>query len=148
METALQLKTILLSLALATSLPTFGQEPDKRTPLERYEADTRFTLYMCKMTLKLALAKSELGKEQDEQSDWSACIRNGKATAKASFEKALPTVKKAKAKEALKSYQVAFLAAADGIAPGPEERRISYDQRQQMLEGRVTEAWARFEVEK
>jgi hypothetical protein len=148
MEITMRLRPLLLSLILATALPAFAQEPDKRTPLERYEADSKVTLYMCKLTLKLALAKSEAGQSQDEQSDWIACIRNGKTTTKASFDKALTAVKKSKAKEALKTYQVAYMAAIDGIAPGSDERKINYEQRQQSLEGKLTEAWARFEIEK
>jgi len=148
-EPALRLKLLLSGIALATALPASGQEQtDRRSPLERYEADTKFTLYACKLVLKLAVAKSEAGLEQDEKSNWIACIRQGKTTAKASFDLVLPTLKKIKAKEALKSYQVAFMTAVDGIAPGPSERQISYEQRQQSLEGKLTEAWARFEVER
>jgi hypothetical protein len=144
----LLLRFFLWSIVLATAFPTFGQESDKRTPLERYEGDSKFTLYKCKLTLKLAIAKSELGREQDESSDWAACIRDGKATVEARFDPALSTIRKAKAKEALKSYQVAFVVALEGIAPGSDERRINYEQRQQALDGRLTEAWARFQIEK
>ena len=140
----MRLRTLILSFMLAVTLPTLGQEPDNRTPLERYEADSKSTLYL----FKLALIKSDGGQAQDEKSDWAACIRNGKTTAKARFDKALLTVKKSKAKEALKTYQVAYMAAIDGINPGSDERRINYEQRQQSLEGKLTEAWARFEIEK
>jgi hypothetical protein len=56
-------------------------------------------------------------------------------------------VKKPKAQETLKSYHVAFVTALGGISPGIDERRVSYEQRQQALKDKVTEAWARFEVE-
>jgi hypothetical protein len=67
--------------------------------------------------------------------------------AKANLDRALRTVKKAKAQEALKSYHVAFITALEGVTPGREERKLSYEQRQQALEDKLTEAWARFEVE-
>ena len=120
LEITVRLRTLILSFMLAVTLPTLGQEPDNRTPLERYEADSKSTLYLCKLTFKLALIKSDGGQAQDEKSDWAACIRNGKTTAKARFDKALLTVKKSKAKEALKTYQVAYMAAIDGINPGSD----------------------------
>ena len=57
-------------------------------------------------------------------------------------------VKKAKAQEALKTYHVAFVSAIEGLTPGYVERKIDYEQRQQALEGKATEAWARFEIER
>ena len=102
---------------------------------------------MCKLGLQLALAKAELGQQQDEKSDYPGCIEQGKATAKLNLDKALRTLRKAKAQEALKSFHVAFVGALEGVRPGSNERKISYEQRQQALEGKLTEAWARFEIE-
>lgn len=133
------------------ALISFGtlaaNEPDKRTPIERYRGDGQFSLMMCKITLKLALLRSEAGSQQDEKSDYSGCISDGEAKAKANLTTALKAVKKAKAQEALKSYHVTYIAALKGIRPGVDERKISYEQRQQALEDKLTEAWARFEVE-
>jgi hypothetical protein len=83
----------------------------------------------------------------DEKSNYTGCIEDGKKDAKQNLESALKSLKKPKAKEALKSYHVAFVTAIDGINPGMDERKISYEQRQQSLDGKLTEAWARFEVE-
>jgi hypothetical protein len=143
------MKLILASTSLVLALQTAfaAGEPDKRTPLDRYQGDTQYPLLMCKLTLRLALAKTEGGVQQDDKSDYSGCIAKGKETAKASLDKALRTVKKVKAQEALKSYHVAFVGALEGIRPGNDERKINYEQRQQALEGKVTEAWARFEIE-
>lgn len=136
-----------ISLVLAFQLSFAADEPDNRTPLDRYQGDTQYALLMCKLTLRLAVAKAEGNAPQDEQSNYSYCISKSKVTAKASLDKALRTVKKPKAQEALKSYHVAFVSAVEGIRPGADERKISYEQRQQVLEGKVTEAWARFEIE-
>lgn len=57
------------------------------------------------------------------------------------------TVKKEKAREALKSYHVAFITALEGIVPGFDEMKIAYQQRQQALSDKVTEAWSRFQIE-
>jgi hypothetical protein len=129
-----------------TSVQAAG-EPDGRTPLERYQGDGEFALITCKISLRMALGRAELGQEQDDNSDVAGCIEKGKSATKKSFDAALRTVKRAKAKEALKSYHVSLVGALEGIRPGSSERKISYEQRQQALEGKLTEAWARFEVE-
>jgi hypothetical protein len=139
-----------LTVLFATILVMYAagaQEADKRTPLERFRGDGQFSLMMCKINLKMALARSELGQAQDEKSDWSTCIKQGKEAAKVNLSAALKTVKKVKAQEALKTYHVALITAIDGIAPGAQERKLSYEQRQQALEGKLTETWARFDVE-
>lgn len=141
------LTTILAVILIVMSSLATAEGPDKRTPLERYNGDGHFSLVMCKLSLRLALSKAELGEAQDEKSDYAGCIEHGKATAKENLVKALRTLKKSKAQESLKSYHVAFVTALEGIRPGSDERKINYEQRQQALEGKLTEAWARFEVE-
>ena len=141
-------RLIYVIAALLISASSFAaDEPDTRTPLERYRGDGQFSMLMCKISLRLALAKAELGEAQDEKGDYVGCIERGKATAKQNLAKTLRAVKKTKAQEALKSFQVSLVTALDGIRPGIDERKINYEQRQQALEGKITEAWARFEVE-
>jgi hypothetical protein len=142
------MKSIIASIGLLLALQaSFATEPDSRTPLARYHEDSQFALVKCKLTFKLAIARADVGVQQDEMSDYSACIAKGKMTAKTNLDKALRTVKKLKAQEALKTYHVAFVTAVEGIRPGGDERKMNYEQRQQALEGKVTEAWARFEIE-
>lgn len=138
--------TILASLLIATC-SFAAEEPDKRSTLERYQGDGQYSLLTCKLNLRSALLKAELGQAQDKDSDYAGCIESGKVTAKQNLAKALRAMKKAKAQESLKSYHVAFITALEGIRPGSNERKISYEQRQQALEEKLTEAWARFEVE-
>ena len=102
---------------------------------------------LCPVRYKLAEGRAERGIEQDHESNYQACIAEGKATARSSLDKALRAVKKSKARDALKSYDVAFVAALEGIRPGADERNINYERRQQSLRDKVNEAWARFEVE-
>jgi hypothetical protein len=137
-----------LIFSLASHVAFGADDSDKRTPLERYRGDTQFALVMCKLSLRVALAVAAGGGQQDDKSDYASCIRKSKASAKSSLDMALRTVKKPKAQDALKSYHVAFSTAVEGIRPGPDERKISYEQRQQSLEEKVTEAWARFEIER
>ena len=145
---AMKMPLVALLLASLVGVEVFGaEEPDNRTPLERYQGDGEFSLLMCKISLRMALDRAALGEQQDEKSDVAGCIEKGKSTTKKSLELALRTVRKAKAKEALKSYHVSFVGALKGIRPGSDERKISYEQRQQTLKGKLTEAWARFEVE-
>jgi len=140
--------TLAVVAMFAISSAFAADKPDEGTPLERYQGDAGRALFMCKLTLHLATAKAEAGRPQDEDSDYSGCIRRGLITAKGNLDRALRTIKKAKGQEALKSYHVAFVSALEGIRPGDSERKISYEQRQQALEGKLTEAWARFEVER
>ena len=146
---------LLVPLLAVTLNAAAAEEPDKRPPIDKYYSNSSFQLTICKATFKLAQSQAELAtaggtvkETPGVSSDFRGCIANGKAEAKANLDKALRTVKKAKAQEALKAYHVAFVTALEGIVPGSAERRISYEQRQQALEGKVTEAWARFEVER
>jgi hypothetical protein len=140
-------KLAAVLLAIASVCAFAADAPDKRTPLERYAGDASYALVQCKMALKMAMLNAELSAEQDAKSDWASCIREAKQKAKTNLQAALRAVKKPKAQEALKSYHVALVTALDGIAPGLDERKISYTQRQQALDEKVTEAWARFEIE-
>lgn len=138
---------MLVACALVIAASAVRGEEDNRSPLDRYRGDTQFALMMCRIKIGMSEAKVKAYEQQDETSDFVGCIREGKAKAKASLTAALKTVKKAKAADALKGYHVAFSTALDGIVPGSDERRISYEVRQRALDGKVTEAWARFEVE-
>lgn len=140
-------KLILIIVGMLISAHSFAaDEPDKRNPLDRYHGDSQYYLMMCKLSLTIAISSNALG-ETNKDGDYKGCINKGKETVKKSLSAALRTVKNPKAKEALKSYHVAFATALDGINPGSDERKINYEQRQQALEEKVTEAWARFEVE-
>lgn len=131
--------TFLASLLIATS-SLAAEGPDKSTPVERYHGHTSVSLFLCKVTQSAALVTGDTQKSV-------SCIKDAKAEAKQNFDKALRTLRKPKARDALKSYHVAYVTALEGMALGFEERKISYEQRQQALEDKLTEAWARFEVE-
>jgi hypothetical protein len=79
--------------------------------------------------------------------DSAKCIRESRDSGKALFDAALKAAKKPDAKSALKSVHVAYLASLEGIAPLPDERVGGYQQRQAVLATKLTEAWARFDVE-
>lgn len=138
--------SLLLCLSIATTC-LGADEPDKRTPLERYRGDGEGYVLICSLSLKLALARAEHGVPQDNTTDFAGCIHERKAWAKAAFDKALKSVRKTKAQEALKTYHVALITALEGIRPGIEELKVNYEQRQQALGSKLTEAWTRFEVE-
>ena len=50
----LLLASVVLAVAFQSSFAV--DEPDNRTPLERYRGDTQYALVMCNITLRLALA--------------------------------------------------------------------------------------------
>ena len=143
------MKLIVASFALliaATSLHA-ADETEMRKTLERYRGDTQVALYLCQTSLRIAVLKANVGKPMTEENDYPACIEQGKAAARAGLERALKVAKKPKLKEALKSFQVAYISAIEGIRPGTEEIKINYEQRLQRLEDKLTETWARVEVE-
>ncbi len=138
---------ILVGILITTSSTSFATETqDKNTSLGGYKRMGSL-IVTCKIILRLALARAEGGLEQDKQSDYVGCIKDMKALAKENLDKALRKVNKSKTQEALKSYHVAFITALEGIRPGSDELKINYEQRQQALQDKLTEAWARVEVE-
>lgn len=102
---------------------------------------------LCQATFSLANARAAGGADPGPDGDYRTCIDSGKKSSKADLAAALKSMKKPKAQEALKTFHVAFIAAIEGIVPGPVEKKTNYEQRRQSLSGKLTEAWARFEVE-
>lgn len=150
------MKTYPLAAALlAIAFCAHAAEADpKQTPLEHYRSETNFNVTLCGLKYKLALEKAKAAsmgvpdaEKQDEKSDFNGCIRQAKADGKASLDKAMKTVKKPAAREALKTYHVAFIATIDGVRAGDNEMRMHYDQRQNALKARMDDAWARFDIE-
>ena len=136
-----------LFLTALTSIFVMTASAAELTPAQQYRGLANGAIFMCKLNLQNALLNAQLSNPLDEKSDYRACIATGKVTAKENFDKAMKTVKKPQAKEALKTYHVALVSAFDGIVPGTDERKINYERRQQDLDGKLTEAWARFEIE-
>ena len=119
--------TAFIVLLLTTLTASAADEADNRSPLDRYRGDSQYHLLMCSMSFKMAALKADGGQPQDEKDDYAGCIKKGKAESKANLDKALRTLKKPQAREALKTYHVAFVSALEGIFPGADERRISYE---------------------
>jgi hypothetical protein len=122
-------------------------EPDHRTPLNTYHADTLALIQICSLEFRITNSLAEGGQPPSEDADYRKCISERGVSARAELKAAILTVKKEKAREALKAYHVAFIAALEGIAPGVDEPKILYQQRQQTLNDKVTEAWAKFDIE-
>lgn len=137
----------LASAALALFLACGPAAAQQQTPLEKYQEGTNYALLACGLTFKIAQAQAELGKAT-EDGDYRACITQNVEQAKKNLTPALRTVRKPAAQAALKAHYVAFATALRGIDPGVNERKISYEQRQQALSDKVTEAWEKFEVER
>ena len=138
---------IAIAFTLASLANAIAQEPDKRSPIDRYRGDTVYTLMMCQISFYNAQTNAMVDKAQDQASDYESCIEKGKGTTKLAFDAALRTIRKPAAVEALKAHHVAFVTALQGIRPAVEERKGAYRQRQQVLEERLTATWARIEIE-
>lgn len=125
-------------------------------PFESLRATLNGHLYLCKLAMKLELARAEADRANvaipDESSatkveSSASCVKEKRTLGRAEFAKYAKMIKKKAALDALKSAQVAYLAAMDGIQPQSGERRGAYEQRQSLLETKLDEAWAKFEVE-
>jgi hypothetical protein len=126
-------------------VPHARANDSNQTPLDKYRSSTESGLGLCSAIFSI---QSKLADDGQPMKDNTAqCITTVKAKAVTNFKAAILTVKKDKAQEALKTYHVAFISAIEGITPGLDEPRIIYQQRQQALAGKVTEAWSRFEIE-
>lgn len=118
-------------------------------PVEKYRATTRLHVYMCQLKLKTAWAVGATtleGMKANPDTNWPGCLEDGQKELRVDFAAALRAVRKPAAIAALKEYQVAALSALAGVAPAGDEMRMHYRQRQATLQGKMTEAWARFEV--
>lgn len=138
---------VALAVLFSAAWPDHAAGEAPQTALDSYRGSTQYGLLMCSMAVKMELIRADANEAPDAKGGARSCISTNKAEAKAKLDAALRTVKKAKARDALKNVHVAFSVALDGLPPGINERRISYEQRQQALEGKLTEAWARFEIE-
>lgn len=132
-------------VTLATSVAAAGPG-DSKTPADNYRTVTQVLLARC--SLMHRVIADGLVSASDERGNYADCISKGVIESKATLQPALATLKTESAKEALKAYHVAFITALEGINPGLDERRISYEQRQQALSDKVTEAWTRFDIKR
>jgi hypothetical protein len=126
------LQKTTLAVVAGTLIAVGGQgvaEELDKSPLQLYVRHITFSQYVC------------------SRSDYTGCIEENEKELKKKYRAALPTVRGARAKDALKEHYIVALTALRGIRPGVGERKIDYDRRQQTLKDKVSEAWARFEVE-
>jgi hypothetical protein len=154
---------LIIILALAIANPLTGQtkkgqvastassetsstvdDDDNRPPLKKYQGSTWFAFESGKLQVELASLK---GFSKDGDTDYFKHISDSKVKCKKAFDTAIKTVKKTKAKDALKNYHIAFLSSLQGIVPGQDELVRDYKRRQQAAEEKMNEAWARFEME-
>ena len=140
------IKILFLTLLL---LPSFGfaEDADHRTTLEKYQGDNYYYLISCELMFKSNLLKAELDEAVDPNENYHNCISTSKEQSQKNLNKALSTIKKSAAKQALKKYHVSFVAALYGIEPNLDEIKLLYAQRQNNLKEKMTEAWATFETE-
>jgi hypothetical protein len=149
------LATVMTLLAGANL--TYAGDADREAPDKSYRSSVYLALISCRTTMtheSLLAERRQLGLPDDPEHDknfkksFPDCVRDQKIEVKKSFDSVLKVAKKAKAKEALKSMQVSFVLAIDGLRPDPGELKILYAQRQKALETKIDEAWARYELER
>lgn len=137
----------LAALFVLYSSSLFADDSEFKTPIDKYRSQNDYFLIMCKIDFKLNQNLIELGKEIKPDEDFGNCIKESKIKSQKDLGKALNFIKIASAKQALKKYHISFVAALYGIRPSIDELKIVYDQRQDRLQEKMTEAWAAFEIE-
>lgn len=140
-----------LAIAIAaTLLPALaqGDAPDDApfccgAPVDTYRNVTRRTLARCRAGVRLRPRESV---SAGDLSKLRGCIAAGLRETRLRLEKALPGVRHAPARTALRAYQAIFESALTGVEPTPDEPVAAYEQRQSSLRHAMAHAWARFEV--
>lgn len=99
----------------------------------------------CQLEFETARLESRTS-SSGTQPDYRACIRNTRTEFVEHFRAVSQNVTNPAARSALADAHVAFIAALEGIAAGPNERRDAYANRQQALLDKLNSAWARFEI--
>ncbi len=119
---------------------------DMLTPIEAYRNDTQSRIEGCSNLYRLLFLRYK----EDDLETFEYFSRMAKEESKKGFKKALETVSNAKAQEALKNYQIAFMVALEGMNTDSLDKSelIANEQRQEALKIKITEAWERFEIER
>jgi hypothetical protein len=140
------MRLIILACTLVCATGLASAEP-KASYVEKFHENTTAALLICRIQLKTALLKLELG-DQSGLDESAKCMRDRRAESKKSFSSALASLsKKPAAAKLLKEYYAVWLGAFNGMMPSSDERKISYEQRQTAAEAKADEAWNRFEIE-
>ncbi|MDD2725199.1 MAG: DUF4124 domain-containing protein [Methylovulum sp.] len=113
------------------------------TPIEKFKGDSFFAFHMCSVSHQIFLLT---GKKTDYEK-FSAYLDEGRRKTKLSYQAAVASTTNQAVKSALKEFHVKTLSALSTIHAGFDERKISYEARQQAISDGLTEAGARIDVE-
>jgi hypothetical protein len=127
-------------------LNAFAEET--RTPTDAFRGETQYHAMMCQLKVRSMSNKIELEQAIEPEDSPGKCIKDGKASAKKFYAKALSSVSKnPAASRLLKDYYAVWLTAINGVLPNVSETKVAYGRRQEAIEARYDEIWNRFEIE-
>lgn len=134
---------------LLLSFTTFAGSNLNQKTIDTYRKDTQASISLCGINYQTFLLKKRLSPNDvsTERADFDTCVDKAKSSAKTSYNKLSKSLKSKDAKSALKSYQIAYMTAIDGVAAGIGEAEIDYASRQQSLKEKMDQAWSSFELE-
>lgn len=138
---------LFASAGMGWAQQTSAKKEEPRPPLEDYIGKVQYSILACDLSYRLETSTRQLGDEVPEEKTLGACVKEQTADVKKALDRALPTIKKDRAKQAARDLHVAFLTALRGISPGVNETRLGYSVRQQQLRDKLNEAIARLETE-
>ena len=83
----------------------------------------------------------------DELAQYQKCVGDARAETNSNFQVVMKATKP-KAKEALKMFHAAFLSALDATGPRGSDSKSTFEARQAVAADKMSDAWAKFEVER
>lgn len=119
---------------------------EKKTPAAEFYTTTQFHFIQCKLVTQKVLLEIEVLKSNGKSAAASiqGCIDTGVLEGKTTFSAAQSALPNQSTREALGEYYGAWLTAIKGVFPMPNERKISYERRQNEIEAKLNETWNRF----
>lgn len=116
--------------------------------INAYIGSANYGTYSCGLSFRSANARTVGGLPQDEKSDWRGCIVKQKADLKMAYEAIYQLLEKPGAQASLKEHYIATLNALNGIEPGLDETKAAYGNRQAVSLEKMSQQWARFEIDR
>ena len=111
---------------------------------ETYRKKGEGAVFVCSLAMRVYMAEQH----DDQLAQYQKCVTDAKAETKVTFQAAMNATKKPKAKEALKMFHAAFLSAMDATGPRGSNSMSTYEGRQSVAADKMSDAWAKFEVER
>ena len=111
---------------------------------ETYRKKAEGAVFVCSLAMRVYMAEQH----DDQLAQYQKCVSDARAETNANFQAVVKATKKPKAKEALKMFHAAFLSTLDATGPRGSDSKSTFETRQSVAADKMSDAWAKFEVER